>query len=88
MAYDPKPVSITQVEAGAYTGDWTPEPLLVVGDLPVGSIPIATTLLPGALLKRGAAIANVAVPFADLTAAANAHNALLAQLRAAGVIAP
>lgn len=31
-------------------------------------------------------INNVAVPFADLTAAANAHNALLAALRTRGVI--
>ncbi|MEV7212086.1 hypothetical protein AB0O31_03180 [Kitasatospora cineracea] len=30
---------------------------------------------------------NVAVPFADLTAAANAHNALLAALRTRGIIA-
>lgn len=32
-------------------------------------------------------IADSAVPFADLTAAANAHNALLAALRARGVLA-
>lgn len=31
-------------------------------------------------------INNAAVPFADLTAAANAHNALLAALRTRGII--
>lgn len=34
------------------------------------------------------AIADVAVPFADLTAAATAYNALLAELRDRGVLAP
>lgn len=39
-------------------------------------------------VKQAANIAAVAVPFADLTAAANAHNALLAALKAAGVMVP
>lgn len=33
-------------------------------------------------------IADVTVPFADLTAAATAHNALLAALRTRGILAP
>ena len=36
----------------------------------------------------GVAVANGAVPFADLTAASNKVNELLASLRTAGVIAP
>ncbi|MGY1498553.1 hypothetical protein ACW4TU_18470 [Streptomyces sp. QTS52] len=41
-----------------------------------------------ATLMAGTAptVNNAAVPFADLTAAANAHNALLAALRTRGVI--
>lgn len=43
----------------------------------------------GAALLSGTSLPvvnNVAVPFADLTAAANAYNALLAALRTRGVI--
>ncbi len=41
----------------------------------------------GVLTGTAPTIANVAVPFADLTAAATAHNALLTALRSRGVIA-
>ena len=34
MAFEPKPVSLTQVDAGDYDGTFTPEPLVVVGDIP------------------------------------------------------
>lgn len=37
-------------------------------------------------MTPAANIAAVAVPFADLTAAANAHNALLSALKAAGLM--
>lgn len=37
-------------------------------------------------MAPAANIAAVAVPFADLTAAANAHNALLAALKTAGLM--
>lgn len=37
-------------------------------------------------MEPAANIAAVAVPFADLTAAANAHNALLAALKTAGLM--
>lgn len=47
------------------------------------AVPGSTGLLTGS----APTIANVAVPFADLTAAATAHNALLTALRTRGVIA-
>lgn len=49
----------------------------------------ATQAAPGTAGLVGSAptIANVTVPFADLTAAATAHNALLAALRTRGVLA-
>ena len=46
----------------------------------------ATTAAYG-VVKQSAHIANAAVPFADLTAAANAYNALLAALQTAGLMA-
>lgn len=50
------------------------------------SVPAATTTTFGTV-KQAAHIANAAVPFADLTAAANAYNALLAAMQAAGQMA-
>lgn len=47
------------------------------------SVPAATTTVAG-VVKEAAHIAPVTVPFADLTAAANAYNALLTNLIAAG----
>jgi hypothetical protein len=47
--------------------------------------PATTTTL--GVVKQAAHIANSAVPFADLTAAANAYNALLAGLQTAGLMA-
>lgn len=35
MAYDPKPIALTQVDAGDYTGP-APQPFVVVGDIPGG----------------------------------------------------
>lgn len=46
----------------------------------------ATTSTLG-VVKQAAHIANSAVPFADLTAAANAYNALLLALQNAGLMA-
>jgi hypothetical protein len=46
----------------------------------------ATTTTAGTV-KQAAHIANATVPFADLTAAANAYNALLAALQTAGQMA-
>lgn len=51
----------------------------------VKSSPVPAKLLAG--LTQGVAVANGAVPFADLTAASNKVNELLASLRAAGIIA-
>jgi hypothetical protein len=50
-------------------------------------VPEATTTQEGTV-KQAVFIAQVAVPFADLTAAATAHNALLTALKNAGVMKP
>ncbi len=47
----------------------------------------ATTTAAGSVLQA-AFIAQVTVPFADLTAAATAHNALLTALKNAGIMKP
>ena len=49
-------------------------------------VPEATTTVEGTV-KQGAFVAAAAVPFADLTAAANAYNALRTSLINAGVLA-
>lgn len=50
-------------------------------------VPEATPTVEGTV-KQAVFIAQVAVPFADLTAAATAHNALLTALKNAGVMKP
>lgn len=52
-------------------------------DIPVTELPGAA----GDTLTQAGAITDAAVPFADLTAAANKVNEILAALRTAGVIA-
>lgn len=37
MAYDPKPIALTQVDAEDYSGP-APQPFVVVGDIPGSSI--------------------------------------------------
>lgn len=53
------------------------------GSVPVA--PAATTTTAG-VVKKAAAVPAAAVPFADLTAAANAYNALRTSLINAGVL--
>lgn len=53
----------------------------------VSPVAPATTAVNGTV-KQAAFIAQVTVPFADLTAAATAHNALLTALKTAGVMKP
>lgn len=60
-------------------------PTVKVSDLTAG-LSTATTTTAGTV-KQAAHIADAAVPFADLTAAANAYNALLAALQTAGLMA-
>lgn len=48
--------------------------------------PLSTTTVAG-IAKKGAFVAAAAVPFADLTAAANAYNALRTSLINAGLLA-
>lgn len=50
-------------------------------------VPEATPTVEGTV-KQAVFIAQVTVPFADLTAAATAHNALLTALKNAGVMKP
>jgi hypothetical protein len=77
MAYAGIPVQF--VSGTAPTGV-APESLLLVGGTPA-----ATTTARGGVLKQTAPAA-AAVPFADLTAAANSFNALRAALISAGVL--
>jgi hypothetical protein len=74
MALAPKPVTLTQVDAVDYEGAGEPQPLVVVGDVP------------GAVEPQPA-IADLAGG-ADLPTTVTKVNAILAALRAAGVIAP
>ena len=52
----------------------------------VGAAPAASLTVAGTV-KKGAFVSAAAVPFADLTAAANAYNALRTSLINAGVLA-
>jgi hypothetical protein len=72
MAIASKPIKLTQVSAGSYTGP-TPKPYLVVGTVPSG-------------FTSAVAPAAASVPFADLTAAANAYNALRTALITSGIL--
>jgi hypothetical protein len=77
----------TQLYASQNNGGKASVTIQDIGDLVGGStVPNATTATAG-IVKQAAHIANSAVPFADLTAAANAHNALLAALQTAGLMA-
>lgn len=79
-----KPVKF--VSAGAAAGTFAPEPLVLVGSMPTGSVPDASTSVKG-VVKQAAAQADMAGTPADLTAVATDFNALLAKLRTAGILA-
>jgi hypothetical protein len=64
--------SVTIAEIGALVGGAT--------------VPAASTSTAG-IAKQAAHIANAASPFASLTVAADAYNALLAALQTAGIMA-
>lgn len=81
---DPKPIKV--VSAGNTEGAYAPEPVALVGTLPTGSVPAATTAVAG-VVKVAVAQADMAATPADLTAVATGFNALLAKLRTAGVLA-
>jgi len=76
----------TQLYASQGNGGKATVTVAQLGSAIGGSIPTATTTVAGTV-KQATHIANAAVPFADLTAAANAYNALLAALQAAGQMA-
>lgn len=61
-------------------------PVSEVLALSVASVPEATTTVEGTV-KQAANVAAAAVPFADLTAAANAFNGLRTALINAGIMA-
>lgn len=77
MAYAGKPISLT---SGTAPVGISPEPFVVVGGTPA-----ATTTVRGSVLKQTAPAA-AAVPFANLTDAANSYNALRTALINAGVL--
>lgn len=68
--------AVADLEAAYYEG-------AVSGATPVA--PLASTTVAG-IVKKAAAVPAAAVPFADLTAAANAYNALRTSLINAGVL--
>jgi len=72
----PKPISLSRGSAPA-SGENTPQPFAVVGDLPV-----ATPTIVGGV-KKGVAVANAT----DAATTQSGLNALLASLRTAGIIA-
>jgi hypothetical protein len=76
----------TQLYASQGNGGKAAVTVAELGAAITGSIPTATTTTAGTV-KQTAHIANVTVPFADLTAAANAYNALLAALQLSGQMA-
>ncbi len=79
--------SNTQLYASQGNGGKAAVTIGEVGSIIGGpNVPEATTTTFGTV-KQAAHIANSTVPFADLTAAANAHNALLAALQTAGLMA-
>lgn len=69
----PKPITLTQIESGAYDSDYAPEPFVIVGGDVLGIDPQP-------------AIADLAGG-ADLATTVTKVNAILAALRSAGVIA-
>jgi hypothetical protein len=73
MAYAPEPIRFVGQQASE--GRYLAEPYIIVGKIPAGAI------------TAGTAPAAAPVPFADLTAAANAYNALRTALINAGILA-
>lgn len=68
----PKPIKLTQESTGSYSGP-APKPFVVVGTIP------------GTVVST-AAPAAAAVPFANLTDAANSFNALRTALITSGAL--
>ncbi len=65
---EPKPISLSQVDANDYTGAFDPQPFVVVGEIPV---------------PAGDVVALTAVPasFADLAAVRTHLNTLVTELK-------
>lgn len=85
-----RPKVVGFVADTGYTSGKGPQPELLHVDtaypLPVGSVAAATLATAGAV-KQAANVAAVSVPFADLTAAANAFNAMRTAFVNAGQMA-
>lgn len=78
----PRPVVLTAVESNP--DGHSPEPLVIVGDVPAAAVPVATTTTFGAV-KKTPVIADLAAD-ADLPTTVAKVNALLAALRTAGIV--
>jgi hypothetical protein len=78
-----KPITITQ--RAAVAGERAPEPVVLVGTLPVSATPSATTGNRGTVLRAASQANSTATDVAGLV---TDFNALLAKLRTAGIIAP
>ncbi len=76
MALIPKPISLTQVDEDDYTAPYLPQPMVVVGDLPVSSAVTALT----AITTADATDEATAVTLANATKAK--VNAIIAALKA------
>lgn len=79
---DAEPVKI--VSAGGTAGTFAPKPLALIGSLPSGSVPDATTSVKG-VVKQAAARADSAA--SDVAGVNTVLNDLLAKLRTAGILA-
>lgn len=64
----PRPVSLTQVSAASYTGAFAPEPLVVVGEIPVPATDVV-------------ALTAVPASFADIAAVRTYLNTLVTELK-------
>jgi len=77
----------TKLYASQANGGRADVTIAQIGALVGGAtVPNSSTATAG-IAKQAVHIANVAVPFADLTAAANSFNGLLAALQTAGLMA-
>lgn len=82
MAYTGQPISLT---SGSAPAGVAPQPFVIVGNVPAGSIAHASTSSYGTV-KQAANISQVGSTFTDLAAATAAYNALLTALKNANIM--
>lgn len=78
----PEPVKFV-TDASAANSPLKPRPVVAVGGMPAGSVPIATTAVAGTVKKMPTQANSTATDVAGLLAD---FNALLAKLRTAGIL--